>query len=68
VEQRGGPKKDRVYRLTTEPLAYEPEVAEGEPLAFEREEGSRYWKVKGGPRRLVNLSRVPVVVVTGEAS
>lgn len=68
AEQRGVPKKDRVYGLTTVPVAHEPEAAEGEPLVFEREEGSGCWKIKGGPRRLVNLSRVPVVVVTGEAS
>jgi pimeloyl-ACP methyl ester carboxylesterase len=60
--------KDRVFGLTTAPLGYEPEVTEGEPLEFEREEGSGYWKMKGGPRRLVNLSRFPVVVVTGQAS
>lgn len=49
-------------------MRYDPEVTDGSPLEFEPELETGYWKVKGGPRRLVNLSRFPVVVVTAEAS
>jgi pimeloyl-ACP methyl ester carboxylesterase len=62
------PKTDRFYGLTTAPLRYDPEVTPSEPLEFEQEAGTGYWAQRGLPRRLVNLSRFPVVVVTTQAS
>jgi pimeloyl-ACP methyl ester carboxylesterase len=61
-------KKDRVYGLTTEPLSYDPPVTETSPLEFRQEPGTGYWAQSGTPRRLVHLARIPVVVITTQAS
>ncbi len=59
--------------LTTTPLAYDPPLAEGEALAREwvssnDPELSGCWRQATPARRLANLSRVPVLVLTAEAS
>ena len=65
---------DRPWGLTIQPLAYDPEVAQESPLAFEQQpdagsSGSlALWSQKGIPRRLVNLAKVPVIVITAQAS
>jgi pimeloyl-ACP methyl ester carboxylesterase len=65
---------ERPYGVTAEPLAYDPPVAD--PIAElwaggdHRPDGApAFWHLQPEPaRRLVNVGRVPVVVVTGEAS
>jgi pimeloyl-ACP methyl ester carboxylesterase len=68
VGGHGLPKKDRFYGLTTEPLHYDPEVSPSSPLEFEREPDTGYWAPKGPPRRLVYLAKIPIVLVTAQAS
>ena len=66
--------QDRMWGLTIRPLAYEPEVTQGSPLAFEQQAdpgssgGLAFWSQSGIPRRLVNLAKVPVCVITAQAS
>jgi len=65
---------DRRYGLTSLPLAYDPPVTAEEPLQFEQQPSAdapglvSCWSQKGKPRRLTNLSRVPIMLVTAEAS
>lgn len=63
----------RPYGLTTTPLVYDPPLAEGEELAREwvassDPELSGCWRQAGPGRRLANLSKFPVLVLTAEAS
>ncbi len=56
------------------PLTYDPPLAAGERLAVVCEQEPqgeglmRCWRQSGPPRKLVNLSHIPVVVLQGEAS
>ena len=61
--------------LTTAPLTYDPPVTTASPIDFaQRQPGSEptdlagYWQQKGTPRRLVHLAKIPVMLVTAEAS
>ena len=66
--------QDRPWGLTIGPLAYEPEVTQDSPLQFEQQkvagssERLALWSQSGIPRRLVNLAKVPVCVITSQAS
>ena len=66
--------QDRLWGLTIGPLAYEPEVTQDSPLAFEQQKDAgssgrlALWSQSGIPRRLVNLAKVPVRVITSQAS
>ena len=83
LEPNGPPYKDagiqsggteRSWGLTTSQLRYEPPVSEDHPLTFEQQtsaEGpdlARCWFQTGSPRTLPNLSKVPVLLITAEAS
>jgi pimeloyl-ACP methyl ester carboxylesterase len=68
VERHSIPKKTRFYGLTTEPLRYDPEVTQSSPLEFRQEPETGYWAPQGPPRRLVNLSKFPIALVTAQAS
>ena len=65
---------DRLYGLTSIPLAYDPPVTPASPLTFEQQDApdepglAACWLQAGAPRRLANLAGLKVVVVTGEAS
>ena len=54
------------------PITYDPPLAEGDKLAFVRAEAPgkpdlvRCWRQQEPARRLVNLTRTPVLVVTSE--
>ena len=56
------------------PITYDPPLGEGEKLAFVRAEAPekpdlvRCWRQQEPARKLVNLTRTPVLVVTSEAS
>jgi len=59
--------------VTNAPLTYEPALAEGETMEWEERpspgEGLIAGKVQKEPARaLPNLAKVPIVVVTAEAS
>ena len=68
----------RPYGITAEPLAYDPPVTDppvaggvGQLLAGAvRPAGAPdFWRLQAEPaRRLINLARLPIMVVTGEAS
>lgn len=66
--------KARAWGLADMPLAYDPPAATPEDLAIELEpepDGPdlvRCWRQKAPARRLTNLARIPVILVTGEAS
>lgn len=66
--------KARGWGMTDLPLAYDPPAASPDDLAIEREaqpehpDFVRCWRQKAPARRLVNLARIPVMLVTGEAS
>ncbi len=82
LEPAGPPYKDAVFHsgtdrpwgLTTLPLTYDPPVSADSPLEFEQQaqgdapELIPCWAQKGKPRRLTNLARIPVLIVTTEAS
>ena len=62
---------ERPYGVTTAPIAYDPPVLDPETdLAAEAPPGApAFWRLQAEPaRRLANLCRVKVAVVTGEAS
>jgi len=65
---------DRLYGLTTLPLAYDPPVAPQSPLEFEQDakpdadDVVTCWVQKGRPRRLKNLVGIPVLLASSEAS
>ena len=62
------------YGLTAPPLAYDPPVKDPGELKFARQEKPgapdlvRCWAQAGPARKLVNLERIPVLVVQSEAS
>lgn len=64
----------RPYGITTEPLTYDPPVTD--PVSELWADGTErppdappFWHLQPEPtRRLANLMRIPVMVVTGEAS
>ena len=66
--------KARSWGLVDLPLAYDPPVASVDELAIELEgepdhpDLVRCWRQKAPARGLVNLVRIPVILVTGEAS
>lgn len=65
---------DRCFGLTSLPLTYDPPVSTASPLEFERQAEPDAadlipcWSQKGKPRRLKNLTGIPVLVATAEAS
>lgn len=67
-------KLARPYGLTTTPLAYDPPLADPAELARRQEAAPeapdlvRCWLQVGPARKLVNLSRFPVLVLVSEAS
>lgn len=83
LEPNGPPYKDvglqsggteRSWGLTTSPLAYDPPVSSEDPLRFEQQsapnapELAACWLQAGKQRTLPNLSKVPILLVTAEAS
>lgn len=70
----GSPERiSRPYGLTTTPLAYEPALADGDELAREWVPStdaalSGCWRQAEPARKLANLSKFPILVLTAEAS
>lgn len=66
--------KARAWGLVDLPLAYEPPAASSDELVIELEAEAdgpdlvRCWRQTAPARRLANLARIPVALVTGEAS
>lgn len=65
-------KPSKIYGITDAPLTYDPPPADGEtPLDTAEQsasDGAKFYLQKEPARKLVNLSKVPVMMVTGEAS
>lgn len=67
-------KRVKPWGLTWEPLRYAPAARRAQDLRFEQqkqpdgEDLMQCWLQKEPARRLVNLARIPVVIITGEAS
>jgi pimeloyl-ACP methyl ester carboxylesterase len=81
VENTGAPDwfrdastKARPWGVTADRLAYSPPAAEASDLVIEREEKpdspslAKCWLQKAPARQLPNLQKVPILVVTSEAS
>lgn len=83
IEPSGPPYKDallqtgaadRIFGLTSSPLTYSPAVAKDSPLQFELQPTSpgpglvAGWLQKEPARPLVHLSKIPMLVITAEAS
>lgn len=72
--QAPGEPKARAFGITDLPLAYEPAIASAEELVTVRQdkpdaEGLITCTLQGDkPRKLVNLSRIPVMLAVSEAS
>jgi pimeloyl-ACP methyl ester carboxylesterase len=64
----------RSWGLTTIPITYAPPVANASELAFEQQEKAdgpelaKCWLQKGPARQLSNLQKLPIAIVTAEAS
>jgi pimeloyl-ACP methyl ester carboxylesterase len=64
----------RPWGLTAVPITYAPAAANASELAFEEQEKAdgpelaKCWLQKAPARQLVNLTKIPVAAVTGEAS
>jgi pimeloyl-ACP methyl ester carboxylesterase len=64
----------RAWGLTAVPITYAPAAANPSDLAFEQQEKAdapdvaKCWLQKSPARRLPNLQKAPIAVVTGEAS
>jgi pimeloyl-ACP methyl ester carboxylesterase len=64
----------RPWGITAVPLSYSPPAKTSSDLAIERQEKSdapdlaRCWMQRSPPRQLPNLQKMPILVVTGEAS
>jgi pimeloyl-ACP methyl ester carboxylesterase len=64
----------RNWGLTAIPITYAPPARDASELAFERQEQAdgpdlaRCWLQKSPARQLPNLQKVPIAIVTGEAS
>jgi pimeloyl-ACP methyl ester carboxylesterase len=62
------------YGITSVPLAYSPAAAQASDLQFEREAGAdgpglvTCWKQREPARQLPNLQKMPILVLTSEAS
>jgi pimeloyl-ACP methyl ester carboxylesterase len=71
---RDAPDNVRPWGPTPDPLAYNPPVSSASELAIVRQEKpddpneSRCWLQKSPARQLPNLQKVPILVVTSEAS
>lgn len=80
VEFLGAPEwfgdgaRTRTWGLTAIPITYAPPAADASELAFERQERAdgpdlaRCWLQKEPARQLPNLQKLPIAIVTGEAS
>ncbi len=80
IENTGAPdwfkdaERTKISGLADVPLAYDPPLTGDARLEFVRQERPakpdlvRCWLQKGPARRLPNLARIPVVIITGEAS
>jgi hypothetical protein len=70
---RDGPGT-RTWGLTAIPITYAPPAKDASELAFERQEKAdgpdlaKCWLQKSPARQLPNLQRLPIAIVTGEAS
>ena len=66
--------RTKVSGLCDVQLTWEPPLREGEALAFEKESGptrpdcATCWRQREPARRLANIARVPVFMVTAQAS
>jgi pimeloyl-ACP methyl ester carboxylesterase len=64
----------RAWGLTTIPITYAPPAASASELAFEQQdkadgpELAKCWLQKAPARQLPNLQKLPIAIVTGEAS
>ena len=71
---RDAAEQQRPWGVTADPLTYSPPVADPSGLVIARQEQpdapdlARCWLQKPPARRLPNLQRIPVLVITGEAS
>lgn len=71
---RDTPGKARPWGVTAVPLAYAPAAADASDLAIEQQEKSdapdlaKCWLQRPPARQLPNLQKVPILVVTSEAS
>ena len=65
-------KPSKIYGITDAPLTYDPPCSEGEtPLdaaEHSTSDGATFQLQKEPARKLINLSKVPVMMVTAEAS
>jgi pimeloyl-ACP methyl ester carboxylesterase len=67
-------RKDRPWGLTAIPLTYAPAAASADDLAIEEQDKpdtadlAKCWLQKAPARQLPNLQKMPILVVTGEAS
>jgi pimeloyl-ACP methyl ester carboxylesterase len=80
IEFLGGPEwfrdgaRTRTWGLTAIPITYAPPANNTSELAFERQEKAdgpdlaRCWLQKSPARQLPNLQKLPIAIVTGEAS
>jgi pimeloyl-ACP methyl ester carboxylesterase len=80
VEFLGAPEwfrdgaRTRTWGLTAIPITYAPPVKDASELTFERQEKAdgpdlaRCWLQKEPARQLPNLQKLPIAIVTGEAS
>jgi len=70
---RDGPRT-RTWGLTAIPITYAPPARDASELAFERQDKAdgpdlaRCWLQKEPARQLPNLGKLPIAIVTGEAS
>jgi pimeloyl-ACP methyl ester carboxylesterase len=70
---RDGPRT-RTWGLTSIPIAYAPPAANASELAFEQQDKAdgpdlaKCWLQKSPARQLPNLQKLPIAIVTGEAS
>ena len=71
---RDAAEQQRPWGVTADPLTYSPPVADPSGLVIARQEQpdapdlARCWLQKPPARLLPNLQRIPVLVITGEAS
>ena len=80
VEFLGAPEwfrdgaRTRLWGLTAIPITYAPPAADASELAFERQDQAdgpdlaKCWLQKAPARQLPNLQKLPIAIVTGEAS
>jgi pimeloyl-ACP methyl ester carboxylesterase len=80
IENLGAPdwfkdaERTKISGLGDIPITYDPPLRAGETLAFVRADASlkadlvRCWRQQEPARKLVNLAKIPVLVVTSEAS